>query len=52
MIFALIMVEGGCPWGTRRRRTGVTGTSHRLEMTIRFTIWDHVAKTIGRSAAT
>jgi putative transposase len=35
----------------RTRRHLRTAAEHRLEMTLRFTIWDHVTATIGLPAA-
>ncbi len=34
----------------RPRRHLMTATEHRLEMTVRFTIWDHITETIGLPA--
>ncbi|MFJ6686728.1 IS6 family transposase [Streptomyces werraensis] len=34
----------------RTRRLLMTASDHRLEMTIRFTIWDHITGTTGRPA--
>ncbi|GAB2817725.1 hypothetical protein GCM10027073_56740 [Streptomyces chlorus] len=31
----------------RPRRHLMTAADHRLEMTIRFTLWDHITKNIG-----
>jgi putative transposase len=36
----------------RPRRHLRTAARHRFEMTIRFTIWDHVTENIGLTAAT
>lgn len=36
----------------RTRRHLYTAAGHRLEMTIRFTIWDHVTENIGLTTAT
>ena len=35
----------------RTRRHPRTAAEHRLEMTLRFTIWDHITATIGLPAA-